>query len=137
MLRKGRVVRGIWAACLLIAGANHARILLQHGLQFDYGGVALPSALYWTSLALLDPLVAALLFVRPTWGIVGTVMLIATNVAHNLTIVAQRAPEGELFGRVAFSPILLSQIAFLAFVAATARIAWRGAVVRQAAAGSG
>ena len=58
------IVRSIWAACLLVAGANHARILLQHGLFWDYNGVGWASAAYWTSLTVLDPLAAALLFVR-------------------------------------------------------------------------
>lgn len=114
--RHSRIIRCIWAACLLLAGLNHARILLQHGLLWDYGGVGWASAAYWSSLTILDPLAAALLFARPRWGIVAAAILIATNVAHNLAIT-----------RAAFSPQLLSQIAFLLFVAATARTAWRGA----------
>jgi hypothetical protein len=121
------IVRSIWAACLLLAGANHARILLQHGILWDYHGVGWGSAAYWSSLTILDPLAAALLFIHPKVGIVTTVALIATNVIHNLAVTAQRAPEGEFLGGVASSPFLLMQIGFMLFVAATARCAWRGA----------
>lgn len=125
MRRASLIVRSIWAACLLIGGLNHARILIQHGLFWDYGGVATASAVYWTSLTVLDPLAAALLFVRPKVGIIATVTLIVTNVIHNIAVTAHYAPEGELLIR-AFNPYLLSQIAFMLFVAVTARIAWRG-----------
>ena len=125
MHRRSLIVRSIWAACLLIGGANHARILLQHGLFWDYHGVAWPSAVYWTSLTIIDPLVAALLFVRPKAGIISTVALIVTNVAHNQAVTAHFAPEGEFLAR-ASHPILISQIVFMLFVIATARVAWRG-----------
>jgi hypothetical protein len=117
----------IWAACLLLATCNHALILIRHGLFWDHGGVGWASALYWSSLTLIDPIVAALLFVRPRLGIGLTAVLIATNVAHNLAIAAQHAPEGTLLARIASTPVLLSQIGFLVLVLLTARAAWRGA----------
>jgi hypothetical protein len=124
--RSSIVVRSVWAACFLVAGLNHARLLFQHGLFWDYGGLHPISAAYMTGLTLLDPLVAALLFIRPRIGIVATIVLIVTNVVHNLATTAHFAPAGEFLTR-ASHPILLSQIAFMLFVAATARIAWRGA----------
>lgn len=128
MRRASLIVRSIWAACLLIGGANHARALLQHGLFWDYGygGNAWPSAVYWSSLTIVDPVVAALLFFRPKIGIAGTILLITTNVIHNLAVTAHYAPQGEFLTRALYSPILLSQIGFMLFVAATARIAWKG-----------
>ncbi len=125
--RGSLIVRSIWAACLLVAGANHARILLQHGLFWDYHGVGWASAAYWSSLTIFDPIAAALLFARPKVGIVSTLLLIVTNVVHNLVITAQRAPEGEFLSRAASSPFLMLQIGFMLLVAATARTAWRGA----------
>lgn len=119
------IIRLIWAACLLVGGMNHARILAQHGLFWDYGGVSLPSAIYWSSLTILDPLVAALLFVRPKVGIIATILLIVTNVAHNLYITADRALPGEFLTHVA-NPFVTSQITFMLFVLATAHVAWRG-----------
>ena len=123
MQRSSLIVRSIWAACLLIAGGNHARTLLQHGLFWDYGGVGGASAVYWSSLTILDPAAAALLFVRPKAGIVMTIVLIVTNVVHNLAITAHYAPEGEFLAR-ATNPMMISQFGFMLFVAATARFAW-------------
>lgn len=125
MQRRGLIVRSIWAACLLIGGANHARILLQHGLSWDYGGVAWASAAYWSSLTILDPIVAALLFARPKAGILSTIALIVTNAIHNLAVTAQYAPEGAFLTR-ASNPYMISQLGFMLFVGATARIAWKG-----------
>ena len=119
------IVRIIWAACLLIGGLNHARILLRHGLCWDYGGVAPASAVYWSSLTILDPLVAALLFVRPRLGIAATILLIVSNVIHNLYVTAQFAPPGEFLPRAA-NFAMISQILFMLLVAATARLAWSG-----------
>jgi hypothetical protein len=132
MRRASLIVRGIWAACLLIGGLNHARILLRHGLLWDYGGVAPASAIYWTSLTILDPLAAALLFARPRLGIATAIALIVTNVVHNLGVTAHYAPAGDFLTR-ASNPFMLSQIAFMLFVAATARIAWKGAAIAQTA----
>ncbi|HEX8400112.1 MAG TPA: hypothetical protein VF628_00245 [Allosphingosinicella sp.] len=123
MQRRSFIVRSIWAACLLIGGLNHARILLQHGLFWDYGGVAWPSATYWSSLTILDPLAALLLFARPKLGVVSTAALIVTNVIHNLALTAHYAPDGEFLAR-ASNPFMASQLAFMLFVGATTRIAW-------------
>jgi hypothetical protein len=124
--RRSLVLRSIWAACLLIGGANHARILLQHGFAWDYHGVGWLSAAYWSSLTLIDPLVAALLFVRPKLGIIATVALFVTNVGHNLFVAAPDIPTGEWLGRALSDPFILSQIGFMLFVLATARTAWNG-----------
>lgn len=126
MQRGSLIVRSIWAACLLLAGLNHARALLQHGLFWDYGGVSWASAAYWSSLTILDPVVAALLFARPKVGILSTVALVVTNVIHNLALTAQYSGQGEFLTRAASNPFIVSQIAFMLFAAATAHIAWRG-----------
>ena len=126
MQRQSTILRAIWAVCLIIGGLNHARILLQNGLFWDYGGVALGSAIYWSSLTIIDPTVAAMLFVRPKPGICCTIVLIVTNVAHNLYVTAVRAPTGEFIAYAA-NPFVLSQIAFMAFVLVSTRMAWNGA----------
>lgn len=125
MERRSKVVRGIWAACLVGAGLNHLRILVIHGLGFDYGGLGVASSIYLTSLTIIDPLIAFLLFRRPKAGIIGTLLLMVTNVAHNLSVTAIHSPDGEFLAR-ATHPILLAQMGFLLFVLATARTAWRG-----------
>ncbi len=134
MERRSLLIRSIWAACLLIAAANHARILLRHGLFWHYGDVPWPSAVYWTSLTFLDPLAVALLFLRPKLGILATATLIATNVTHNLALTAHYAPAGEFLNHAA-NPLMASQVAFLLFVAVTAHAAWKGAPNRRSRAG--
>jgi hypothetical protein len=124
--RRSIVVPSIWAACLLGADLNHARLLVQHGLFWDYGGLNAISAAYMTDLTLLDPLVAVLLSVRPKVGTIATIILIVTNVIHNLATTAHFAPPGEFLTR-ASHPIILSQFVFMLFVIATARIAWSSA----------
>jgi hypothetical protein len=130
-VRRGSlIVRSIWAVCLLAGALNHLRILLRHGLFWDYGGVASASAAYWSSLTILDPLAAALLFARPKAGIAAAIALIVTNVLHNLAVTAHYAPQGAFLDR-ASNPFMLSQIGFMLFVGATARIAWTGLASRR------
>lgn len=126
MERRGSIIRSIWAACLLIAGINHARILLQHGILWDYYGASTASAVYWSSLTFIDPLVAGLLVFRPRLGVPATAVVIATNVAHNLAVTAGHRPDGTFLRYLASSPQIMSQIAFLLFVIATWRMAWGG-----------
>lgn len=97
MQRRSFLVRSIWAVCLLVGGLNHARILLQHGVLWDYGGVATASA-----------------------------VLITTNVIHNLAVTAHTAAAEDVLARAA-DPLIGSQIAFMVFVLTTARFAWQGA----------
>jgi hypothetical protein len=118
-------VRSIWAACLIIAAVNHALVLLRHGLLWDYGGVGRASALYWSSLTILDPLAAALLFMRPKAGVVATILLIVTNVVHNLAVTAHRDSAGGVVAATS-NPFVAAQIGFMLLVFATALIAWRG-----------
>lgn len=125
MERRGRIIRSIRAACLLFAGLNHARILFQHGLFWDYHGASLASAIYWSSLTIIDPLVAALLFIRPRIGVPATLVVITTNVVHNLALTATNTRDGAFLSYVLSSPQLMSQIGFLLFVVATWWIAWR------------
>ena len=83
------------------------------------------SAIYWSSLTFLDPLAAVLLFVRPRIGIALTAAIIVSNVAHNLWFTAAHPLHGSLLEDVTSSFFMMSQIAFLLFVGATASMAWR------------
>jgi hypothetical protein len=122
--RRSRYVRAIWAACLLLAALNHARILLIHGLWWDYDGAGWASTAYWSSLTILDPVAAALLFIRPRIGVVMSALLVVTNVAHNLAITARFAPDGEFLARTVSGPQIPMQVGFMIVVLATFRIAW-------------
>jgi hypothetical protein len=127
MRRPGLWIRIVYALCLAGATVNHVRALLAHGWLPAHLPTA--TALYWTSLAVFDPLAVVLLFVRPRIGIVLTLAIIVSNVAHNLWFVAAHPLRGFV-ADVGSSPFMLSQIAFLLFVAATAPIAWKGAATR-------
>ena len=54
-----------------------------------------------------------------------TAAIILSDVAHNLWFMASHALRGSLAADVIASPFMISQIGFLVFVAATARLAWR------------
>lgn len=90
---------------------------------WDYYGSSPASDVYWTSLTFIDPLVAALLFIRPRIGVRATVFVIATNVAHNLTVTFPLLSDGTYVRYVLSSPQIMSQIGFLLFVLATWRMA--------------
>jgi hypothetical protein len=121
----GLLIRIVYALCLGGATFNHVRSVLDHGWLPEYLPVA--SALYWSSLTFLDPLAALLLFVRPRFGIALTVAIIGTNIPHNLSYTAAYAPPGAFVSIVTSSFMMMSQIVFLIFVAATAPTAWRDA----------
>ena len=123
MRSRGLLIRIVYALCLAGATINHVRAVLSHGWLPEHLPAA--TALYWSSLTLLDPLAAVLLFLRPRIGIALTVLIIVSNVAHNIWFIAAHPLRGSLLDDVASSPFMLSQIAFLLFVAATAPIAWR------------
>jgi hypothetical protein len=126
MQRLSFAIRCVWALCLLAAGYNHAALLIEHGLAWDYGGVPWLSAVYWSSLTILDPLAAALLFVRPRVGIICTIALIVTNVVHNISLTAARVPASQLADALS-NPLIMSQTGFMLLVGLTARWAWAGA----------
>ena len=123
------VIRAIYAACLLGATYNHAVIVLTYGVLTDYGGRPWPVCAFWTCLTLADPAVAALLFLRPRWGVAETAAIIFTDVVINAAVtwgdIARFGP-GPARGYL----MLAEQCAFAVFVAVTAR---RAAPAPQAA----
>jgi hypothetical protein len=88
------------------------------------------TALYWSSLTFLDPLAAALLFLWPRIGIGLTVLIIVSDVAHNLWFIAAHPLHGSFFKDVTSSAFMMSQTAFLLFVAGTAYFAWQESPAR-------
>lgn len=125
MQQPGLLIRIVYSLCLAGATFNHVRAVLAHG----WFPAHLPqlTALYWSSLTFVDPLAAVLLSVRPRMGIALTALIIVSDVAHNLWFIASH-PLGRSFVQgVASSEFMMSQIAFLMFVAATAPVAWREA----------
>lgn len=121
--RRINILRLIYALCLLGGTSTHVAVVVQHGFSWDYGGVSRASAIFWTALTFIDPLVAASLFVRRNFGIFATAALIAGDVVHNLWITARFHPP--LLQGIADSPAMMAQIAFMLFVFATAPFAWQ------------
>jgi hypothetical protein len=120
--RRSVVLRAIYALCLLGATYNHAVIVAEHGVWWDYGGFPRTTAMFWTSLTLIDPAAAVLLFLRPNAGIVATATIIVVDVIHNLWVEARYFPP--LLDALARAPQLIEQIGFMLFVLTTAGIAW-------------
>jgi Kef-type K+ transport system membrane component KefB len=129
MHRRSFWIRVVYALCLGAATFNHVRALLTDGWWRE--GVSLGTAIYWTSLTVLDPLAALLLFVRPRAGIALTLAIIISDVAHNLWFVAAHPLSGSFIQAVTSSFFMMSQIVFLVFVAATSPMAWRGSDERM------
>ena len=117
-----RPVRWIWALCLAIGTCTHLAGLVEHGGDFG-GGIPLASAIFWNSLTILDPLAAALLFLRPRIGVLAILAIMVSDVVHNWWIAAA-------FGAVVW--MVVAQSAFLVFVLATAPLLWREAPGRDA-----
>jgi len=114
------LLRVVYAICLLAGASTHVWTVATQGLFWDYGGVPVISRIYWTSLTLLDPLAALLLFSRPRAGLVMTLAIIVSDVVHNTWLMV-RSPSSDWLNWM-----YVAQVLFLAFVLATIRYAWRG-----------
>jgi hypothetical protein len=137
MSKRSIILRSTYATCLALATVAHVLVDLRFGVLLDGLaplGYPVGVRLYWASLAFLDPAAAILLFVRPRAGLVLCAAIIATDVLNNSWVAYHRSE---------FSPPVLDsaqmvhhgfgddislilQVAFLLFVFATLRIAWRG-----------
>jgi hypothetical protein len=120
----GAGLRLVYALCLLAAACNHALVLMQHGLFWNYGNAPIGSSIFWTSLTLLDLIAAILLLVRPNAGVILTAAIILADVAHNLWFLKRFAAGGAYAALILGNPNLAGQIAFLLFVGGTMRWAW-------------
>lgn len=110
------LIRLIYAVCLAGASFNHARIVVAHGLNWNYGGLPSFVCVFWTALTFVDALAVILLMTKPIVGLVLTVAIIVADVAINSWV-------GMTYG---FDiPAQLAQTLFLVFVLTTCRIAWR------------
>lgn len=121
MPRASLAIRMLFAACLLGATYNHVVAVIEHGWLWDYGYGAAASTfskLYWSALTLLDPLAAALLFVRPRAGVWLTLLIIVSDVLHNTWYVATHGQWS--------APFYLAQVGFLILVSCLAPVALRG-----------
>lgn len=99
------------------AAWNHARILFEHGLWWNYGGIHPFYATFWTSLAFFDSLAVLLLLTRPRAGLALTTLIIVGDVLIN-------ASAGLIYGIDLAS--FAAQFIFMIFVLATVGRAWQG-----------
>jgi len=119
----GQELRGIYAACLLVATCTHALPLLQHGLSWTYGGADPLTAMFWAALAFADPLAAVLLFVWPRAGLVLTTAIIVLDVLDNSIVFSGVIADPSWLYLWTYTAFAL-QIAFLVSVITTVRTAW-------------
>lgn len=114
-------LRTIYALCLTGATGVHLAIHFRYGVLLgglEGAGYPLVTRLFWSSLTLLDPMAALLLFLRPRTGLALAGAIIAVDVAHNSWILHHfgRAPDAAYW----------AQVGFLVFLFATVAVAWRG-----------
>jgi hypothetical protein len=119
-------LRRIYALCLVGATLSHIVMLLLFGWR--YGGAPLASCVYWTALTLLDPLTGLLLYLRPRTGLVVTIAIIVSDVAHNTWFGLHFGTISTLFANWMYC----CQLGFLIFVLLTVRCAWAGVATRPA-----
>ena len=75
-------LKAIWTIGFLIGTTTHSLDLLNNGwLPYEFR--PLPWNIYWTSLTFLDPLAAALIWIRLRPAIVLGVAIMASNIAVN------------------------------------------------------
>jgi len=138
MVSKGStVLRRIYATCLALATITHVLFDVRYGILLaglEPLGYPIGVRLYWASLTFLDPAAAILLFVRPRIGLVLCAFIIATDVINNSWVAYHHSDFGPLVlngdhtvpHQSGANIGLIVQSAFLIFVFATVRAAWKG-----------
>lgn len=111
------IIRTIYALCLIGAGLNHLITIITHGIFWDYYNAPILSRLFFTSLTVLDPIAAILLFLKSRVGLILTFLIILTDVIHNSGLLLYE-------GRTLLNDMFISQFIFLLFVMSTIRIPW-------------
>ena len=107
--------------CLAVGTSSHAVALFHHGWDWNYDGMPMGTRVFWTSLTLLDPLVAVLLFLKTKPAAIILVILMVSDVVHNTWVIHRYGGEGRM---------VLNQWIFLTFVLLTVVLVRRGAPKR-------
>lgn len=121
--REGRVHGGGWfravmVGALLVGTLSHWEDLITHGI-IPAPGQPLLFNLYWSSLAIADPIGAGLLVFAVRSGVVATSLIIGTDLVVNVVAFGQE----KLFTTDNWP--LAFQAVFGLFVALTGPICWR------------
>ena len=121
MTKASRTLRIVYAICLVGATCVHVAFHLRFGVFLEAlagSGYSLGTRIFWSSLTLLDPIAALLLFFHPCAGLALACIIIVCDVVHNSWILHHfgMAPDAAYW----------AQVTFLIFLLATIRSAWRG-----------
>ena len=121
MAKASFVFRIVYAVCLAAATYTHVVFHLRFGVFLESltsAGYSIGTRIFWSSLTILDPIAVYLLFFRPRIGLILAFIIIVCDVLHNSWILHH----------LGFSagPEYWAQVAFLVFVLATIKVAWRG-----------
>jgi hypothetical protein len=117
--RAVKILFAVYALGFLFGTWNHV-LDLRHGGFLPYTYAPLAFNIYWTSLTVLDPLAAFLLFKLPYCGMVLAVLIMVSDLAVNLYAGCILFP-----GTTILDTTLLSQIGFGVFLFVTVPMAWR------------
>lgn len=123
------LIRLIYAICLAGASFNHARIVVAHGLDWNYGGLPVFVCVFWTALTFVDALAVILLMTKPLLGLGLATAIMVCDVVINAWV-------GMRYGFDVAS--FAAQALFLLFVMSTVCTAWHsesGQPGRRTAAG--
>lgn len=115
-----RVIFLIYAFGFLYGTWNHIVDIWRDGF-LGYHDVPFLVNLYWTSLTFLDPLAVILLFTLPLHGVLLSVLIMASDLAVNLSVALYFYWQGGAF----FDDRLILQMAFGCFVFLTAPFIWK------------
>jgi hypothetical protein len=113
------VLRVLYASAFIFATIENWAAFIQifPTPYWRLAGMPSFSAVYFYSLLLIDPIVSALLLLRPKIGIVLAGLIVATNVAHNTWLIRHMNASPD--------SMYWLTIAFLAFYSLTLPV-WRG-----------
>ena len=120
---KAAAIRNLYAAGLTVGAYSHLSSLVRHGWRWTYGGKPIGVVIFWSALAFVDPLLIAVLFVRPRLGTVLLALLMLADVVLNTGVVVT-------CGGIVW--MVFDQWIFFVFVVVTLPLIWRSTDSRVA-----
>jgi hypothetical protein len=108
-------IRLFYAACLAGAAFNHAKIVAEHGVDWNYGGLPVFVCVFWTALMSVDTLAVVLLMIKPRLGLALATAIIVCDVVINTWVGLNYGIDLASF---------FAQTLFMVFVISTVGIAW-------------
>ena len=78
-----KIILALQSIGMLMGTSTHVMWAMENGFLSKNYNANLFSTLFWDSLTFLDPLAAALLFIKPKAGVYLTLLIISVDVIHN------------------------------------------------------